>query len=344
MANGPRIRALVLTAGLGTRLRPLTDDLPKPLLPVAGRPLVESTLERLWKVGCEAVALNLHYRGEQIRRRLGDRFGDLPLVYSEEPELLGTLGALGQLRSFVGAADVVLVINGDSLCAWPLKGLVKRHLKRRPMATLLLARRADPRRFGGGVGVDTGGRLVSFRSSGPATGAAARHYVFAGAQAIDPESLSGVEAKPADIVRDLYEPAILAGEGIDGWVTGRRWHDLGTPKRYLDGLLDTLLAGRRWRNWISDRAEVDPGARLRGTVVEAGATIGPGAQVEGSLILPGARVGRDAVAQRSIVGFDTRLPEGAVVENRLVASLRPDRPADPRDSVVGGLTYRPLDE
>ncbi|HSM15042.1 MAG TPA: sugar phosphate nucleotidyltransferase, partial [Thermoanaerobaculia bacterium] len=84
------MRALVLAAGRGERLRPLTAELPKPLLPVAGRPLVEHTLERLRAAGVEAVAINLHHRGERIRSALGESWHGLPLCYSEEPRLLGT--------------------------------------------------------------------------------------------------------------------------------------------------------------------------------------------------------------------------------------------------------------
>src|SRR6187402_2776161 len=119
----PRLRALVLAAGRGERLRPLTATLPKPLLPVAGRPLLAWTLERLRAAGCEAVAINLHHLGGQIREQFGDRFRGLPLVWSEETELLGTAGALPPLREFLSAADRVLVVNGDSLCRWPLETL-----------------------------------------------------------------------------------------------------------------------------------------------------------------------------------------------------------------------------
>ena len=98
-----RLRALVLAAGRGKRLRPLTDSTPKPLLPVAGVPILGHTLAQLAAVGCEGVAINLHHLGEAIRRRFGGDFAGMPLTYSEEPQLLGTLGALHPLRDFLGA-------------------------------------------------------------------------------------------------------------------------------------------------------------------------------------------------------------------------------------------------
>ena len=141
---------------------------------MTGRPLVEHTLERLVLAGCEAAALNLHHLGEQIRDRLGDRYRGMRLVYSEEqPQRLGTLGALHPLRDFLGEAEVVLLVNGDSLCRWPLPRLVRRHLASRAAATLLLAAGADPEAFGGGVAVDGERRIVALSrraTSGDANG------------------------------------------------------------------------------------------------------------------------------------------------------------------------------
>src|ERR1700741_1297620 len=98
--QGRRIRAVVLAAGLGTRLRPLTDLTPKPLLPVRGVPILGHTLAPLAAFGCEAAAVNLHYLGDQIRQRFGDAHAGMPLAWSEEPEILGTLGALYLLKDF----------------------------------------------------------------------------------------------------------------------------------------------------------------------------------------------------------------------------------------------------
>nr|HRC87119.1 nucleotidyltransferase family protein [Thermoanaerobaculia bacterium] len=162
----PPLRALVLAAGLGTRLRPLTASCPKPLLPVAGTPLLAHTLARLAEVGCEAVAINLHHLGEAIRGHFGDRFCGMELRYSPEPEILGTLGALGPLREFLGAAPSFLVINGDSLCDWPLAELLEAHGRAGTLATLLVSSRAEPSSFGGGIGLGEGGRVVRFTATG----------------------------------------------------------------------------------------------------------------------------------------------------------------------------------
>jgi mannose-1-phosphate guanylyltransferase len=319
---GPRVRALVLAAGLGMRLRPLTSTLPKPLLPVAGVPLLATSLECLVEIGCEAAAVNLHHLGGQIRDAFGARFRGMPLHWSFEPELLGTLGALHPLRDFLAPAEVILLVNGDSLCRWPLAALLSRHLAAAAgggRATLLLTSRPDPAAFGGGVGIDARGRIRSLFSSDRERGRIARRLVFAGAHALSPELLRRVPAGFADSVRDLYVPLLDEGEMLAALVTARRWHDLGTPRRYLDAMSETLAARRS--SFISGTATVAPGARVRWADVEAGAAVAAGAEVEGALLLPGARVGEGALVKDSIVGF------GAVVGagQRVISSLATGR-------------------
>ncbi len=350
-----RIRGLVLAAGLGTRLRPLTEVTPKPLLPVVGLPILGHTLQQLAAAGCEAAAINLHHRGEQIRERFGDSFAGMPLVYSEEPELLGTLGALHPLKSFLGEADLVILINGDSLCRWPLRKLIRRFQADEALATLLLTSSAPVGQFGGGVGIDRERRIVTFRSfrSGgpePPSGDSIRRHVFAGAHVLTPSLLERVGPGPADIVSGLYEP-ILAEGGAEGGkitslVTARAWHDLGTPQRFLDATVDWARAGwpeRLWRHsWISPEAVVEPGARVRQSAVEAGAKVAAGAQVERSVLLPGSRVGKGCVVRESIVGSGATVPPGTWVERRVIMPQREGVPPGLDDSVVGGAVFTPF--
>lgn len=341
-----RIRALVLAAGLGRRLRPLTDKVPKPLLPVAGRPILAWTLERLQALGCEAVAINLHHLGEAIRDRFGDRFGDMPLRYSEEPELLGTLGALGPLRQFFAAADLVLVINGDSLCRWPLKRLVRRHQASRAQATLLLARGPDATNFGGGVGVAKDGRILSMFRGDEDRGEVHRRHVFAGAHALVPSLLPRVGDGPSDFVSDLYLPLLSEGARLQGVITGQRWHDLGTPRRYLEGALDWCRGrwpGRLWRrSWVSRDGTVDRRSRLTASAVETGAAVEGDARVERTLVLPRGRVLAGCEMRECIVGFDAVLPVGSRISRRLIVPQSRDRRPQEGDSVVGGMVYHPL--
>ncbi len=327
----PRVRALVLAAGRGERLLPLTEELPKPLLPVAGRPLVAWSLERLRRAGVEGVALNLHHRGERIRAALGASFRGLPLTYSEEPELLGTGGALPPLAEFFAAADIVLLVNGDSLCRWPLARLLDQHWRERrrgAVATLLCHRTVDPSFFGGGVALERG-RIVAFRRGALAWSAARTKRVFAGAAALAPGLLARLPAGPSEIVSALYEPLLAAGEALTAVETTRAWHDLGTPARYLEGALDWALERLPARGArILPRAAVDPTAKLARVVVESGAAVGASARLRDTLVLPGARVGAGATLRGAILGPGAEAGAGERLEGLLRVVGAEDRPIE----------------
>ncbi len=317
--TAPGLLALVLAAGRGERLRPLTLTLPKPLLPVAGRPLAAWTLERLRSVGASTSAINLHHLGAQIRSTFGERFDGMPLVYSDESaELLGTGGALPPLRDFLGAAATILLVNGDSLCRWPLRELLARHRQSGARATLLVHRHAPLARFGGGVAVERG-RLVAFGRGPLAWEAARTRRVFAGAAALAPELLERLPPGPSDIVEALYEPMLALGETIAVVETSRPWFDLGTPERYLEAGLAWGLSGLPERGArVAAGAEIDPTARLRRVVVEARAKVGAGARLADCLILPDAELGEGVRLRRAIVAPGVALAAGTVLERALV--------------------------
>ena len=340
--SAARRRALVLAAGYGTRLRPLTEELPKPLLPVLGRTLLARTLDALAAVGCEAVAINLHHLAGAIPAAIGERWGAMPLVYSREDPILGTLGAFVPLRSFFAGCDEVLLVNGDSLCDWPLAALLARHRRGRAVATILVAGRPDPRPFGGGLGVDRRGRVTAIRSD-RAFGEVHRRYVYAGAYVLRPELLSRIpEAAPSDSMNDLFLPMLAAGgPPLDSLVTWRPWHDLGTPARYLDGVGDwARRTGGGSGGWVSPDATVEAGARLERSVVEAGARVAGGAEVAGSLLLGGAAVGAGARLERCLLGPGATVEPGLRLAGQLVTRSPAARPGG---AARGELVLTPLD-
>jgi mannose-1-phosphate guanylyltransferase len=323
----PHLRAVVLAAGLGTRLRPLTAAIPKPLLPVLGRPLIAWTLERLAAAGVEQAAINLHHHADAIPAALGDRFGAMPLVYSREPTILGTLGALHPLREFIAPADLVVLVNGDSLCRWPFEELIARQAAHRcaqpPLATLLVSSSADPGAFGGGVAVSDAGRLSTLLP-GPT---AHRRQVFIGAHAFAPSLVLEAPAAFSDIVRDLYEPLLRAGARIDALATSAQWHDVGTPGRYLDAVL----------GWAAhEHPTRDPSS----SVIEAGAAVDPGATVRRSLVLGGARIAGGSRLDHVVVGPGVEIAPDSVLEDVLVTPVSWG-PA-PSSREVGSLVHTPL--
>jgi NDP-sugar pyrophosphorylase family protein len=350
----PRFRAVILAAGLGTRLRPLTLSLPKPLLPVAGTPVLGHTLEALRKNGCEEVAINLHYQGKKIASRFGSDFEGMPIRYSPEAEIQGTLGALAPLRKFLAEAEWAVVVNGDSLARWPLAKLLRHHQQHLPRATLMVSSRARTEDYGGGIGISRNGRVTSFMrpdSTQRKTGEpdergdspVVKRGVFAGAHVFSPEILKDLAEGPSDFVRDFYQPMVERDERIDAVETGEFWFDLGTPRRYLDGVVGWAgKSGLRRRGWWSAEVEVDREASVKSSVLEAGVQVGAAARIRRSLVLSGSSIGAGCRVTNAVIGFSVDLPPGTVVENRLVTEARADTPPHAKASVVGGLVYGPL--
>ena len=334
------MRALVLAAGYGTRLRPLTDEIPKPLLPVLGRPLLLRTLDALADAGCEAAAINLHHLAEAIPAAVGASHRGMPIVYSREQTILGTGGAFGPLRDFFAGSETALLVNGDSLCQWPLAELLTRHRRRRAPATLLLAGRPDPRAFGGGIGIDRGGRVRAIRRE-PRFGPVVRRFVYAGAYALDPKLLERLPAGFSDSMRDLFEPLLAEGGRIDSLVTWRPWHDLGTPGRYLAAML-ALSAKVSGAGEMGAGVRVANDAELRRVVVERGARVEAGAVVEESLLLPDAVVGPGCRLRRVVVGPGAEVTAGGAWSSVMLIRAGADTVAPPGTSRDGALLVTPL--
>jgi len=331
------LRALVLAAGHGTRLQPLTAFVPKPLVPIRGKPVTLLTLEQLAAIGCQAIAVNLHHQGEAIRQSLRDSVGGVPLTYSVEDEILGTLGALGPLQEFFRPAELVLVINGDSLCRWPLRRLIRRHLRGSYEATLLVSKSIDPKPFGGGVAVEERKRIVSFRQEGE-DNPKLRRRVFMGAHVLSPTILDRLPTGPADFVSDLYEPMLGIGAGIGAVESSRKWHDLGTPERYRQAVLKW---GRR-RGWQAVDVEVAGEVAVERSVLEREVRVETGSQVKDSVILQGARIGQGCRVTEAIIGPGVNLPPHTTVKRRMVTPVRADTASSEAASIVGGLVYEPI--
>lgn len=226
------MKAMVLAAGLGMRLRPLTDKTPKPLLPIAGRPLLVWNLLLLKRHGITDVLINLHHLGNQIVQAIGDgsRFG-LRVAYSHEPEIQGTGGGIRQAAPFL-ADGPFLVLNGDTLSACDLAGLIAAHRAGKALATLAL--REDPEAAAWGpVTVDADLRVLQINGKPPLqTGdPPCRPYMFAGIHVMEPAVLNAIPPGPGSIIA-VYHALLGKGLRLQGWRMSGYWSDIGTRERY----------------------------------------------------------------------------------------------------------------
>ncbi|MBI3812359.1 MAG: NDP-sugar synthase [Nitrospirae bacterium] len=225
------MKAMILAAGLGTRLRPLTDNLPKPLLPLEGRPLIEYTLLLLRKYGITDVIINLHYQGEKIMQALGDgsRWG-MKIRYSEEPRILGTAGGIKKVEPLL-FGESFLVINSDILVEIHLDRLIELHQREKAAATLVLREDPEVDRWGA-VGVDPHNRIRQFLGKPDWTGEPLSKRMFAGIHVMDPRVLAYIPGQGFSTIVDVYIEMIRKGERLVGQTVKDYWVDIGTPERY----------------------------------------------------------------------------------------------------------------
>jgi len=243
------MKAMILAAGEGTRLRPLTEHCPKPMLPVGGRPLLEHLLKLLRSHGVREVAINLHYHPEAVTSHFGDGSGlGMKIAYSHEKQLLGTAGALRRMASFLD--DTFIVLCGDLLTDTDLTSLAEFHRWRGAVATTALHRVEEPGRAGL---VDTApdGRIFRFEEKPPRS----RHFTnlaCAGIYVFEPAVLAEIpEGRPSDLGHDLFPCLINKGLPVYGLEGVGQVLDIGSPERYAlaQVMLPSLaLNGRNGQN------------------------------------------------------------------------------------------------
>ncbi|HET8564395.1 MAG TPA: NDP-sugar synthase [Candidatus Binatia bacterium] len=241
------MRAMVLAAGQGQRLRPITDRIPKPLVPVAGKPMIEYPLRLLRHYGICEVVINLHHLGDQIESYLGDgkKLG-LEIVYSKEKELLGTGGGLFKAKSFL-ADGTFLVINTDVIIDLSIEEVLAYHAAKKATATLVLRPDVLADQYGS-MEIDSAGRIHRFLDTKTSTTErpSGQKLMFTGVQVLEPQIFDYMESSSTDrkfsTTMDTYPRMLLAGEALYGFRFDGFWQDLGTESRIQD-TTDKLTRG-----------------------------------------------------------------------------------------------------
>lgn len=326
---GQSLKALVLAAGAGTRLRPLSYETPKPMVPVANRPVLHHVLTNLARHGIREVMLNLHSHPDQVRNFCGDgsRWG-LHVRYSMERRLLGTAGALKKVESFFSGGPA-LVLSGDGLSDIDITRFYRFHRSRRSFATLVT--KAVDSRFEYGVAV-TGknGRIKGFLEK-PSWGDILSNQVNTGIYLFNSGIFRHIPSGVYDFGHQVWPKLLRLKKPIYAWEWKGYWCDIGTLSEFrrsqraaLDGEIDIEIPGRKagHRIWIEEGARVDRRARLigpcligRGAVVGAGAIVGPY-----SVVGEGAKVGPKAILKNCILFKGVVVGPGAYLVNTILSS------------------------
>jgi mannose-1-phosphate guanylyltransferase len=303
-------KAFVLAAGLGTRLRPLTDQLPKPLIPVGHKPLMTFAFDHLIAdAGVEEFIVNTHHLADAYQTVFPDgRYRSRPVRFRHEPVLLETGGGLKNIADLVGD-ETFLVYNGDVLTDLPLAPAIAAHRAVGNLVTLALRSGGGPRHIAWDAAT---GRITDIRNllnTGQTGG-----YAFSCVYLVEPEFLKRIPAGEIISVIPIFLEMIRRGEPLGGVVIDEgEWRDLGSRGEYLRVHRD-LLAERPpvfprygapdpgWRDWIHPSASIAPDARILGaSVVGAGARIDAGAVIEDSILWPDAKIASRSALKDCIV-------------------------------------------
>jgi NDP-sugar pyrophosphorylase family protein len=303
------MKAFILGAGLGTRLHPLTERRPKPLVPIYGKPLITFAFDHLIASGITSFAVNTHHCPEAYATHLGDSsYRGHPLAFRHEPVLLETGGGIKNVEDLIGC-DPFVVYNGDVLADFPLRPAIERHRSSGNIATLLL------RSSGGPLHIQCGdGRVSDIRNTiGKANDPS---FLFTGITVLSPEIFRHIPEGIVSII-PVYLSLLRAGIPICGEVVDEGlWCDLGNRDAYLDAHARLQPGGQRlsylpdgWPQSVQEPADVAPSARVEGACsIGSASRVGADAVLkdcvlwENATVLPGARLTRCVIRDGMVAG------------------------------------------
>ncbi|HXB96932.1 MAG TPA: NDP-sugar synthase, partial [bacterium] len=347
------MKGLIMAGGFGTRLRPLTMNLPKPMVPVANRPIMQRTCELLKAHGITDHLALLYFQPEAIRSFFGDgsKFG-IKMAYVGAEGDLGTAGSVKLGESEIGRQPF-MVISADILTDFDLSAAIKFHQERKALATLILTRVDNPLQFGVVI-TDKEGRITRFLEK-PSWGEVFSDTINTGIYILEPEVLDLIpEGRDFDFSKDLFPLILGKGLPLYGYIAQGYWKDIGTLSEYLNVHRDILggkvevgvdgvRKGRLGTDlWVGEGSKVDPAAKLSNSVIIGrnvtvaaraeltdciigdNSVIGEGARIQGAVLWNGVQIGAQAelkectIADRAVVGDLSTIDVGAVVADECV--------------------------
>ena len=328
------MKAIVLVGGFGTRLRPLTLVTPKQMLPIGSQSMIENVVSRLGRQGVTEAILSLGYRPDAFRECFpNDECAGVRLRYAQEPEPLGTAGAIKFAAEYADIDSRFIVVNGDILTSLDVRDLWNRHLDRDGLASIALTQVDDPSRFGV-VPTDRSGLVQAFIEK-PTKGTAPTNNINAGTYVLEPEVLDLIPGGSAVSIERETFPLLAEREALYAWSFDEYWLDAGTRASFVQANMDVIeMSGGRSivdpaavlgedveidHSVVGAGARIERGARIIDSVILPRAVVGPNAWIEGSVIGSESHVGMGArVASLSVVGTRQQIGAGAVLEKSLV--------------------------
>lgn len=318
------MKAMIMAAGVGSRLMPMTISVPKPMIPMANRPLMANTVKLLARYGFTELIANLHYHGDQISGYFGDGsdFG-VSMQYSREEELLGTAGGVKRCAWFLD--ETFVIVSGDALTDIDLGRLVEAHRSHGALATIALKEVPDVEHFGIVITGDDQ-RIRSFQEK-PRPEEALSQVANTGIYVFEPEVFQYIPEGFYDFGRQLFPRLIEMGSPFFGAVMEDYWCDVGNLDTYRQAHADVLAGqvhadcdGRLLYNEEGRRVLLGEGTELGSGVMFAGSVvIGPGCQIEDEAVISDTVVwentciGRGAILRESVVGANSRINAERIV-------------------------------
>ena len=314
------MKAVILVGGEGTRLRPLTCNTPKAIVPILNRPFLEHLLGYLKEHGVTDAILAMGYLPDPIQRCLGDgtQLG-VQLIYLVEESPLGTAGAVKNAESYLDGP--FLVFNGDIITELDLTAMMKRHKEVKPKVSIALTPVDNPTIYGV-VETDTRGLVQRFVEK-PTWDKVTTNMINAGIYILEPEVLAHIPPSTPSMFENYLFPRLLEmGEPILGYPSDAYWIDIGTPEKYLKANHDLLLqqAGRGVQ--VQGKSQLHPTAQIEGPVLLAEeCIIAENAKLKGPVVLgPHCEIGKGAVVQGAVLWHHSRVGEKAILRNCVICS------------------------
>ena len=315
-----KISAILLVGGKGTRLMPLTQHTPKPMLEVAGVPFTEHQIRKAAKAGISEIVLATSYKAELFEPYFGDgeKFG-IKIKYAVETTALGTGGGIKNAAELIEACDQVVVFNGDVLSGHDLSNQIKLHQRNNADVTLYLTEVLDARAYGC-VEIENNNRVKSFleKMDNPIS-----NLINAGCYIFNPTIINTIpKGQVVSVERETFPNLIASNAKIFGFIDNSYWLDIGTPAALVKASADLVIGKiesaatpeHKGEVLISNAAQISPTALIKnGSVIGSEVVVGSRSEVSGSIIGKGAKIGDDCKIIDSIIAPNTQISAGMLI-------------------------------